>query len=148
MGLFLEDGQADVMDVLVWPKKETIVEYNGAKKYKAILLNYEDHGYLKNTIDPVSLDFLGQNINKIKDDLSRLLIWNSFYEMVRDARMAAYKYIDIVTDVLPKEVSDDLLTRVIDEADAAVDVYTPEKYREELNRKMFKFVYGMIGGCS
>ena len=79
VGHYLENGQADVLEVLVWPKEETVVEYNGSKNYKAVLLNYEDHGYLKNTIDPTSLEFLQKNIHKIQDNLSRALIWSSFY---------------------------------------------------------------------
>ena len=65
--------------------------------------------------------------------------------MIRDARMTSHKYVDIAIAALPHEVSDGLLDRVLDEVHAAIDAYTPEKYREELNGKVFKFVYEMMG---
>ena len=55
VAFFFENCEFDVMEVLVRPQPETVIEYNGSKQYKAVLLNYEDHGYLKNRIDNVSL---------------------------------------------------------------------------------------------
>lgn len=85
---------------MVLPEKQTVVEYNGSNQYKAILLNFEDHAFAKNIIDPVSLDFFVKGINSIKDILSRTLIWRSFFEMVKDARMTSHKFVEVVTTSL------------------------------------------------
>lgn len=67
--------------------------------------------------------------------------------MIRDAKMTSNKYVDIVIEALFNERSDGTVEKVIDEVDAAIDAYTPEKYREELNSRMFKFIYEWIGKC-
>lgn len=102
IGLFLENLDVDVIEVLVLPQQETVAHYDGSKHYKGILLNFEDHTFAKNIIDPVSLDFFIKNINSIKDILSRTLIWRSFFEMVKDARMTSHKFVEVVTTALAK----------------------------------------------
>lgn len=63
---------------------------------------------MKTNIDPVSLDFFGKNINLIQDILSRSLIWNCFYEMVRDAKMTSHKYVEVVVNAIAQESSDSI----------------------------------------
>lgn len=119
-----------MIEALVRPEIETIVEYNGSKKYRAILLNFEDHAFAKNIIDPVSLDFFVKGINSIKDILSRTLIWRSFFEMIKDAKMTTHKFVEVVTTSLQNEPSDSIFERQFDYVSASISTYTPEKYRE------------------
>jgi len=98
----------DVLEILVLPQNETVIEYDGSKHYKAILLNFEDHTFAKNIIDPVSLDFFIKNINNIKDILSRTLIWRSFFEMVKDGKMTSHKFVEVVITALANETSDSI----------------------------------------
>lgn len=144
VGMFLEDLEVETLEVLVLPQEETLVEYDGSRQYKAILLNFEDHTFAKNIIDPVSLDFFIKNINSIKDILSRTLIWRSFFEMVKDARMTSHKFVEVVTTALAKESSDSIFEKQFDFVNASINTYTPRKFREELNVKMFQFVYDLI----
>ena len=60
--MFLDNCQADILDVLVRPCEETAIEYDGSKGYKAVLLNYEDHTFAKIAIDPTSLEFFMRKI--------------------------------------------------------------------------------------
>ena len=90
----------DVLEVLVLPQPEVITHYDGSHNYKAVLLNFEDHTFAKNVIDPVSLEFFIKNVNNIKDILSRTLIWRSFFEMVKDAKMTSHKFVEVVTTAL------------------------------------------------
>ena len=62
VAMFLENCQADILDVLVRPCEETAIEYDGSKGYKAVLLNYEDHTFAKIAIDPTSLEFFMRKI--------------------------------------------------------------------------------------
>jgi aminopeptidase N len=144
VGLFQETMDVDVIEALVLPQAVTVVDYDGSKGYKAILLNFEDHTFAKNVIDPVSLDFFIKNINSIKDILSRTLIWRSFFEMVKDAKMTSHKFVEVVTTALAKEPSDSIFERQFDFVNAAINSYTPEKYRDELNSSMFRFIYNLI----
>jgi aminopeptidase N len=59
-------------------------------------LNFEDHTFVKNVIDKVSLSYFEKNLHNITDILSRTLIWRSFFEMVKDGKMRAERFVDIV----------------------------------------------------
>lgn len=144
VGLFNADLEVDCIEVYVQPKAQTVVEYDGSKGYKAILLNFQDHTFAKNIIDPVSLDFFIKNINHIKDILSRTLIWRSFFEMVKDARMTSHKFVQVVVTALAKEPSDSIFERQFDFVYAAINNYTPLKFRGELNSQMFQYIFKLI----
>lgn len=52
----------DVIDTMLLAKEVNEVVYDGSKNYKAILLNYEDHTFVKNNIDKASMDFFSNNL--------------------------------------------------------------------------------------
>lgn len=54
IGLFKQDFTVDVIETLLLPQEINEVVYDGRNQYKAILLNYEDHTFVKNNIDGVS----------------------------------------------------------------------------------------------
>jgi aminopeptidase N len=81
---------------MVKPQTNNIVKYNGSNKYKALLLNYEDHTFVKVVIDTYSLNFFSSgNLTKIKDTLTRTMIWRSFFDMVKDGKISSLRYIDV-----------------------------------------------------
>jgi aminopeptidase N len=144
VAFFTEKFEVDVIDVLILPQNETVAHYDGSKGYKAVLLNFEDHTFAKNIIDPVSLDFFINNINSIGDILSRTLIWRSFFEMIKDAAMTSHKFVDVITSSLAKESSDSIFERQFDFAHTAINHYTPKKERDALNSTMFSYIYDLI----
>ena len=93
MGYFKKDYTPDIQDVILLPVKETTVEYDGSQHYEALLLNYEDYSFVKHLLDPHSTDYFSKNLSHIKDLLSRTLIWRAFYDMLKDAKITAPKYI-------------------------------------------------------
>lgn len=108
IGLFRNDFSVDPLTVLVQPTEETIVEYDGSNGYSGILLNYEDYSFVKNVIDPVSLKFFSENLEKISDILSRTLIWRTFFDMVKDGKMTSAQYVDIIEKNISNETSDSI----------------------------------------
>ena len=115
----------DPITILVKPQEETVIEYDGSKGYSAILLNFEDYSFVKSVIDPVSLEFFKKNLDKITDILSRTLIWRSFYDMVKDAKMTAAKYLDIIVNSLANEPSDGIFETQLSYISMAISQYTP-----------------------
>ena len=144
VALFRENLEIDVLETLVLPKSETVLAYDGCKGYKAILLNFEDHTFAKNIIDPASLSFFIKNINSIRDLLSRTLIWRSFFEMIKDAKMTSHQFVDVVTGSLAQESSDSIFERQFDFVHTSINHYTPLKERAPLNSKMFRYIYELI----
>lgn len=51
---------------------------------KSFYINDEDHCFVRSKLDKDSFEFFKKNVNKIKDGLSRNLIWMSIYEKVID----------------------------------------------------------------
>ena len=144
VGLFKENCEADVIEVLVRPQAETVAEYDGSKGYKAVLLNFEDHTFVKNNIDRKSLEFFTQHINNINDLLSRTLIWRSFFEMVKEAKMTSHQFVDVVVKRLAHESSDSIFERQFDFINASINTYTPIPLRTDLSAAMFKFILELI----
>ena len=58
---------------------DSFVTYNGRGFYKAILLNFSDQAFIKIDLDDHSLKFFKENITRIKDKLSKTMIWYAFY---------------------------------------------------------------------
>lgn len=75
---------AHTQDILLQDQPHTEIHYDASKtKYEAALLNYNDESFIKIAFDPHSIQFFKQNLNKIESELSRNLIWQAFYNMVR-----------------------------------------------------------------
>ena len=84
IGLVKEDGQIDAIDALIQPAESTKVVYNGSNGYKAVIMNYEDHSFVRNVIDKPSMSYFSNNLDRIKDIMSKTLIWGTFYGMIKD----------------------------------------------------------------
>ena len=84
IGLVKEDGQIDAIDALIQPAESTKVSYNGSNGYKAVIMNYEDHSFVRNVIDKPSMSYFSSNLDRIKDIMSKTLIWGTFYGMIKD----------------------------------------------------------------
>ena len=77
-----EDCSFDVVEAFVKPQPETVIEYDGSKQYKAVLLNYGDQTFARIGFDSQSHSFFSENVNKIDDVLTRTLIWKNLYDSV------------------------------------------------------------------
>jgi aminopeptidase N len=127
--LFRADKTIDVIETLIEPKTDNVAHYNGSNNYEAILLNFEDHTFAKNVIDKVSLAYFEKNLHNVHDILSRTLIWRSFFEMVKDAKMRADKFVDIIIKSLANEASDAIFENQFDFVHASINTYSPIKVR-------------------
>ena len=78
-------------------------EIFGLSKPDIVLLNYNDQDYVKERLDQDSVGFVLKNIEKIKDDLSRQMLYGSLWQMVRDALLDPKKYLELVINKAPKE---------------------------------------------
>lgn len=57
IALYKEDLSFDVIQTLLHPQQENYITYDGTKKYKAILLNYEDYTFVRINLDKNSQQF-------------------------------------------------------------------------------------------
>lgn len=63
------------------------MQYDGTKNYKAILLNYNDEGFIKVELDDYSKKYFFENLSRVKEVLSRKLIIRIFYEMALESQI-------------------------------------------------------------
>ena len=99
--------------------------------------NFGDHGYLQVTLDPKSLDFVKQHLEKITDPLLRMQIWQSLWEMVRNQELSSLDYINIAAEKVKIESDLELIQVIIEQLSAAVSRYVPEEVKLSEARKLF-----------
>lgn len=54
--------------------------------------------------------FFKGNLHKVKDLLTRTLIWRAFFDMVRDGKLSSEEYINIFINLIPNEESVDIVS--------------------------------------
>jgi hypothetical protein len=76
------------------------------KKVIAVIPNYGGEAFIKVLLDQQSLAYVKNNICKIKDDLTRCLMWYSLSEMVKDGIGILCKdFVQLCCDNLKKETN-------------------------------------------
>jgi hypothetical protein len=93
-----------------------------------VLLNYEDESFVKVLLDQNSLEYFRANLHLVNDPLTRQIIWRSFFDVVRDAKISSEEYVDIVLENIPKEASDDIIQTQVVYLHMAIESMTPRKY--------------------
>ena len=68
-----------------------------------VLPNHKDLAYTKIRFDERSLATITDRLSDLGDPLARTLCWNAVWEMVRDADLAARRYVDIVLNNIAGE---------------------------------------------
>ena len=91
--------------------------------------NFGDHGYVQVILDPESLEFVKQHLEKITDPLLRMQIWQSLWEMVRNQELSSLDYIRIATEKVKIENDLELIQVIIEQLGAAVSRYVPEEVK-------------------
>lgn len=68
---------------------------------------------IKIELDEHSFKFFKDNITRIKDNLSKTMIWYAFYEMVRDNKMSMEEFITIIKKNIQNEFNDDIVSDIL-----------------------------------
>lgn len=102
MGLFKSDGTFDIVpSILINGTATTVVDYSAyVGPYSAVLVNFDDETFVENIIDPVSLDFFKNNIDKITDLFTRINIWYNIRSMVNLSLVPIADYVDLISNKL------------------------------------------------
>ncbi len=105
IGFFDAAWNVEVLkDVTVEAQEITEVPIAG-KDVSGVFLNVNDHGFLKVRIDPESIESL-RNISKIQDKLTRRMVWQVLWEMVKDFTLSSIEFLETVEANLIHETVD------------------------------------------
>ena len=94
------------------------------------------------------MSYFSNNLNRIKDILSKTLIWGTFYGMIKDGELKSHDYLDLISKFIVQEDSDGIFETQFDYLFNAINTYTPIKLRSELNDRVFYFVLNLLTDSS
>jgi aminopeptidase N len=101
-----------------------------------VFSNDEDHGYGRFMLDGRSQAGVAADIAAVKDPLLRALLWGALWDSVREAKMAASGYIELVLKSLPGETDLDLTQNLIGRMRASYVSYLTDKQRAAVGPRM------------
>ena len=129
-------------DVVIKAEEITVVtQLEGKPVPFAYYVNYLGWGYGNFLIDDRSLEAFRIGLSKIKDGLTRELIYNSISKMVTDGRAPAHLFLDIIRNHMASESNMNLISTMLSsKVPSFLRYYVPkENYTEEAD-KMFEFL--------
>jgi len=145
IAFFDEHGKIyDSKDIVVSDKPETEIEYDGSKKPRAVLLNYQDEAFIKIQLDAHSLEFLKENLKNIPDEFNRAFVWRALWDMTRDAQISSLDLMEVVSNSLFCESGDLNLNNIYTFIAGAVEFYTPSKTRGLFRYKLFDLTHKLL----
>ncbi|MFW0180423.1 aminopeptidase N [Rothia sp. P5766] len=104
-----------------------------------LLLNAEDLTYAKVALtEQTGLSTALRHVSTLEDPLSRGLLWGSFWNMTRDSKLEANRFVTAVCQALPQEKSATLLSNIVAQAQSAISLYTPQDQRSLLWDALFR----------
>ncbi|NNF67935.1 MAG: aminopeptidase N [Gammaproteobacteria bacterium] len=109
VALFYENGDAKELQVAVEGEKTALTEAVGLAAPTLILVNHSDWSFVRTELDPLTLKNFYAHIGSVQQPLARAMLWQSLWEMVRNANYPLPAYIDLLTQHVITE-PDNLLT--------------------------------------
>ncbi|WP_320538231.1 aminopeptidase N [Pseudarthrobacter sp. IC2-21] len=111
-----------------------VPELAGRPRPALLLPNDDDLTYAKVRLDPDSEATVLSSLGRITDPMARALCWTALWNSARDAESPAARYVDAVTAFGPSETGIGVLLNILENADTAVERYTPASQRAALRR--------------
>jgi len=147
-----EAFQSAVIPVLARGDVTPVEAARGSFCPDLIYPNHDDWGYLKVRLDKGTREALAQSLPRVPDPLLRSMFLQSFWDMVRDARLSLYEYVDLALALASSEDADRLLlqiTATFDEAMHYLWMWPPDAdpERQAAARRIETFVGERIGTC-
>jgi len=84
----------------------------GAVCPDVIYPNFMDWGFVKVQLDATTLSRIGHVLPIVEDPLLRSMLWQSLWDMVRDATLSLDAYLDVVLKALPGETNEKVAAQV------------------------------------
>ncbi len=122
-------GAFDLVDGALTPTAEVELDVVGAEtpvelpSADLILPNHKDLAYCKIRFDERSLQTLTDHLRVLGDPLARTLAWNALWERVRDAELAARRYVDIVLNNIDGEDDIGVVQDLVGRMFSAIETY-------------------------
>ncbi|MET3859476.1 aminopeptidase N [Dietzia sp. 2505] len=104
-------------------ERTTVPDMAGLPVPDLILPNDADLTYCSVRLDEGSLSTVLDSIEDVTDSLARTLCWSALWEMTREARLPARRFVEVVTRAAPREAHIGVVQRVLAQAQSALSRY-------------------------
>ena len=132
--------------VLIEASPVTVVgQIKGMNAPVAVLLNVNDYAYCKSQIDTDSIGAFQQNLSKVTDPLTRMIIWRSFWDMVRDGQASSHEFLKLVATQGFYEKDEAILTGALGYASSATAWYVPKTYHKVEETPLYEMLLKRLG---
>ncbi|MCI6574460.1 MAG: aminopeptidase N [Actinomycetaceae bacterium] len=101
-----------------------------------IVVNDGDLAYAKVRLDPDSLTYATEHINDFSDHLTRTLILDSAWDMLRDAELSAHDFVPLALRALETETHGTVLRYLLSELLTAANIYSHPQSRKALQARV------------
>jgi aminopeptidase N len=103
--------------------RTSVDELVGAPACPVVLLNDDDLTYAKVELDQGTTEVVTEALASFRDPLPRALVWASTWDMVRDGRLPAGRFLELVRGNVTDEDQPGVLQRLLQRSIAAAERY-------------------------
>ncbi|TCW26726.1 aminopeptidase N [Dietzia cinnamea] len=104
-------------------ERTVVADLAGQTVPDLVLPNDEDLTYCSVRLDERSLATVLDSLENIVDPLARTLCWSALWEMTREARLPARRFVEVVSRAVPRESQIGVVQRVLTQAQTALARY-------------------------
>jgi aminopeptidase N len=111
-------------------QRTTVDELVGMPASPVVLLNDDDLTYAKVELDPATTGVVTAELASFREPLPRALVWSATWDMVRDGRLPAGRFLELVRSNVAAEDQPGVLQRLLQRAIATVERYGDPSARD------------------
>ena len=142
VGLYSRDDSGALVrtaraEVDVSGARTVVTELSGQPVPDLILPNDDDLTYCSIRLDDRSLATVLGSLEDIADPLARTLCWSALWEMTREARLPARRFVEVVSRAAPRESHIGVVQRVLTQAQTALARYADPDWAAATGWKTF-----------
>ena len=128
VGLYNRDGSGALVrtahaELDISDRRTVVNDLAGHSVPDLILPNDEDLTYCSVRLDERSLATVIDSLEDVSDPLARTLCWSALWEMTREARLPARRFVEVVSRAAPRESHIGVVQRVLTQAHTALARY-------------------------
>ncbi len=123
-------------------KLTTLPELNGVDCPEVAFVNYQDFDFAHIQFGQNDLAAIKKNLSSIKDDMVRLMAYNSLFDMVKNAKLSLRAYTEIILPHLKKEKNYNVVVNGLDSLQNVIGyLFAKEIEDEELISRVENFLW-------
>jgi len=143
--LLFDDKLNETVKTIITSEDDPVTKLQLDDKNKRFfILNHGDHAYGKIILSEETSAFLSKDLSKVKDTLTRALVWKAIQGMVKTLKIKSTVYFDFVKNNMPLEDQQMLIETVLTTAGMLIEIYVPDDKYEAVASDMFECFYHML----